>query len=116
MADTNNNNLEASEIVQDDKRNLRGALAVFITLCAVGLSLFQLYTAGIAPLTAMYQRSIHLVLIMILGFALNPPTKGASRDRFDIYLAFDCLLIILAIVIGSYIWIEFDAIVERQGD
>jgi len=116
MADTNNNNIEADEIVQDNKRNLRGALAVFITLCAVGLSVFQLYTAGIAPLTAMYQRSIHLVLIMILGFALNPPAKRASKDSFDVYLAFDCLLIILAIVIGSYIWIEFDAIVERQGD
>ncbi|MBN2420510.1 MAG: TRAP transporter permease [Deltaproteobacteria bacterium] len=116
MANSNKSNPEQEEEVKDQKRNLRGTLAVFITLCAVGLSLFQLYTAGIAPLTAMYQRSIHLVLIMIIGFALNPPVKGASRDRFDIYLAFDCLLILLAIVIGSYIWIEFNAIIERQGD
>jgi len=116
MANSNKSNPEQEEEVKDQKRNLRGTLAVFITLCAVGLSLFQLYTAGIAPLTAMYQRSIHLVLIMIIGFAINPPVKGASRDRFDIYLAFDCLLILLAIVIGSYIWIEFNAIIERQGD
>ncbi len=31
-----------------------------ITLVAVGLSLFQLYSAGIEPLGLFYQRSIHL--------------------------------------------------------
>jgi TRAP transporter 4TM/12TM fusion protein len=116
MANKKEGDINIEEIMKDEKRNLRGAMALFITTAAILLSLFQLYTAGIAPLTAMYQRSVHLVLIMIIAFALNPPSKRASRDRFDAYLAFDCLLIVLAAIIGSYIWIEFDAIVERQGD
>ena len=39
-----------------------------ITIVAVGLSLFQLYSAGIQPLGLFYQRSIHLALIMMLAF------------------------------------------------
>ena len=107
---------QSKESVQSGKRSLRGFTALFVTTAAVVLSVFQLYTAGISPLTAMYQRSVHLVLIMVITFALNPPTKKASRDRFDIYMAFDWFLIVVAFCIGSYIWIEFDTIIERQGD
>ena len=50
-------------------RKFSGPAAIAVSSVAVGLSLFQLYTAGIAPLTAIYQRSVHLVLIMVLAFA-----------------------------------------------
>lgn len=43
-----------------------------ITIVAVGLSLFQLYSAGIQPLGLFYQRSIHLALIMMLAFLMFP--------------------------------------------
>ncbi len=97
-------------------RNLRGLFALAITATAIALSLFQLYTAGIAPLAAIYQRSIHLVLIMVLIFALYPPCKRAARDRIDIFMVIDFILILLCFVIGAYIWTQFNAIVERQGD
>jgi len=109
------------EIIIEDysasgQRNLRGILALSVTVVAITLSLFQLYTAGIAPLAAIYQRSVHLVLILVLVFALYPPIKTAAKDKIDIYLIIDGLLILLAITIGAYIWIEFNDIVERQGD
>jgi TRAP transporter 4TM/12TM fusion protein len=113
---TNETQADEKKIHQESRRTLRGFTALFITTAAVVLSLFQLYTAGISPLTAMYQRSVHLVLIMVLAFALYPPTSRASRDRFDIYLAFDWFLILVAFAVGTYIWVEFDAIIERQGD
>ena len=116
MAITKKHESKAKESAQSGKRSLRGFTALFITTAAVVLSLFQLYTAGISPLTAMYQRSVHLVLIMVITFALNPPTKKASRDRFDIYMAMDWFLILVAFCVGTYIWVEFDAIIERQGD
>ena len=116
MASKKDDETQVDEPVQNGKRSLRGFAAIFVTAAAVALSLFQLYTAGIAPLTAIFQRSIHLVLIMALAFALYPPTKKASKDRFDVYMAFDWFLILVAFVIGSYIWIEFDEIIERQGD
>jgi len=98
------------------QRDLRGILALAVTGVAITLSLFQLYTAGIAPLAAIYQRSVHLVLILVLVFALYPPIKSAARNKIDIYFIIDGILIFLALLIGAYIWIEFDAIVERQGD
>ena len=116
MAATDKNNSEITKDFGDTKRTLIGFTAMFITSVAVLLSLFQLYTAGISPLTAIFQRSIHLVLIMVLAFAMFPPCKRASRDHFDMYMAFDWFLIIIAFVVGSYIWIEFDSIIERQGD
>ncbi len=98
------------------QRDLRGILALAVTGVAITLSLFQLYTAGISPLAAIYQRSVHLVLILVLVFALYPPIKSAARNKIDIYFIIDGILILLALLIGAYIWIEFDAIVERQGD
>jgi TRAP transporter 4TM/12TM fusion protein len=97
------------------RRRYRGRAALCITVVAVGLSLFQLYTAGISPLTAIFQRSIHLVLIMVLAFALIPPVRRASVTRFDFFLALDLILIAAAFIVGGYIWIEFDDIIQRQG-
>jgi hypothetical protein len=50
---------------------------------AVSLSLYQLYTAGIATLTALVQRSIHLGAILVLTFLLKPPFSAARKDRFE---------------------------------
>jgi TRAP transporter 4TM/12TM fusion protein len=108
--------LVSKEKPQVGRRNLRGVTAAFITATAIGLSLFQLYTAGISPLAAIFQRSVHLVLILVLAFALYPPLRGASRHRFDLYMALDWLLILASLSMGAYIWLEFDAIIDRQGD
>jgi TRAP-type uncharacterized transport system fused permease subunit len=47
--------------------------AKIVMVVAVSLSLYQLYTAGIATLTALVQRSIHLGAILVLTFLLKPP-------------------------------------------
>ncbi|MBN2332460.1 MAG: TRAP transporter permease [Deltaproteobacteria bacterium] len=112
----NSETIVIEENTASSRRNLRGLTALFITATAVGLSLFQLYTAGIAPLAAIYQRSVHLTLIMVLVFALYPPIKAASQNRVDLFMVLDWLLILLTLTIGAYIWIEFNSIVERQGD
>jgi len=111
-----NDHIVIEESSAGGQRDLRGIMALAVTGVAITLSLFQLYTAGISPLAAIYQRSVHLVLILVLVFALYPPIKSAARNKIDVYLIFDGILILLALLIGAYIWIEFDAIVERQGD
>jgi TRAP-type uncharacterized transport system fused permease subunit len=78
MAVAKKDEAEVMGEVRDGKRSLRGFTALFVTTAAVVLSLFQLYTAGIAPLTAIFQRSIHLVLIMVLTFSLYPPILSLS--------------------------------------
>ena len=112
----NNDHIVIEEETASAQRNFRGILALGVSAVAITLSLFQLYTAGIAPLAAIYQRSVHLVLILVLVFALYPPIKTAAKDKIDIYLIIDGLLILLALAIGAYIWIEFNDIIERQGD
>ena len=49
--------------------------AGIVMVLSVSLSLYQLYTAGIAALTALVQRSIHLGAILSLTFLLKPPLK-----------------------------------------
>ena len=99
-----------------NKRKLVGATGLFVTVVAVALSLFQLYTAGIRPLTAIYQRSIHLTLILILTFLIFPVTKRGDKTRKDIFFWIDVLFVLLAIAAGFYIFLNYGSIMERQGD
>jgi TRAP transporter 4TM/12TM fusion protein len=101
-----------------DDRNLLllQVTAVIVMVLSVSLSLYQLYTAGIAALTALVQRSIHLGAILSLTFLLKPPFKGARKDKISFWLILDWTLVFLSVVCVSYIIYNLDAIFERQGD
>ncbi len=83
---------------------------------AVSLSLFQLYTAGIAAMTALVLRSIHLGAILSLTFLLKPPFSGARKDKLSIWYVLDWALLAAAVYCVAYININLTAIFERQGD
>lgn len=85
-----------------------------ITAVAVGLSLFQLYSAGIQPLGLFYQRSIHLALIMMLAFLMFP-AFGPHRQRGLLAGAIDTLFFIGAVVTGGYLVLFLDDIINRAG-
>ena len=101
-----------------NKRNetLVAWTAKVVAVIAISLSLYQLYTAGIAALTALVQRSIHLGAILALTFLLRPAFRGARKDRFSIWLLIDGLLVLTAIACTGYICVNLTAIFERQGD
>jgi len=90
--------------------------AKVVAAIAISLSLYQLYTAGIAALTALVQRSIHLGAILVLTFLLRPAFPGARKDRFSIWLFLDWILVLAAIFCTGYICVNLTAIFERQGD
>jgi TRAP transporter 4TM/12TM fusion protein len=90
--------------------------ARLIAAVAVCLSLYQLYTAGIAALTALVQRSVHLGAILTLTFLLKPPFKSARKDRVTIWFVLDWVLVLLSIYCTAYICINLTSIFERQGD
>ncbi len=90
--------------------------AAIVLVLSVSLSLYQLYTAGIAALTALIQRSIHLGAILSLTFLLKPAFKGARKDKFSLWLILDWTLVFLSILCVSYIIYNLNAIFERQGD
>jgi TRAP transporter 4TM/12TM fusion protein len=85
-----------------------------ITIVAVGLSLFQLYSAGIQPLGLFYQRSIHLALIMVLAFLMFP-AFGPTRKRGVLGWGLDLLFFAGAILTGGYLVLNLDEIFSRAG-
>ena len=90
--------------------------AKIVMVVAVSLSLYQLYTAGIAALTALVQRSIHLGAILTLTFLLKPPFSGARKERFNFWVSLDWFLAAASIYCTAYICFNLTEIFERQGD
>ncbi|WP_417421661.1 TRAP transporter permease [Halomonas sp.] len=85
-----------------------------ITIVAVGLSLFQLYSAGIQPLGLFYQRGIHLALIMLLAFLMFP-AFGPKRKRGVIGWGIDLIFFAGALITGGYLVFFLDEIINRAG-
>ena len=100
----------------DSNQSLVTITARLVMVIAVGLSLYQLYTAGIAALTALVQRSIHLGAILSLTFLLHPPFKKARKDKLNIWVVIDWILAFAAVSCTYYICTNLTAIFERQGD
>jgi TRAP transporter 4TM/12TM fusion protein len=92
------------------------ATARVVAVIAICLSLYQLYTAGVAALTALVQRSIHLAAILALTFLLRPAFKFVRKDRLNLWMIIDWLLVIAAVACTLYICVNLTAIFERQGD
>ncbi len=95
---------------------LHTVTAQIVTVVAVSLSLYQLYTAGITALTALVQRAIHLGAILTLTFLLKPPFKKATKEHLGFWVCIDWLLAATSIYCTSYICIHLMDIFERQGD
>ena len=111
-------NQRAEKQVDPQGRNqtLVTTTARIVLVLAVVLSIYQLYTAGIAALTALVQRSIHLGAILSLTFLLKPPFKGARKDRLNLWVVLDWVLVLASIYCTYYICSNLTAIFERQGD
>jgi len=110
------NTATADALHADSNPRLMSVTARVVTAIAVSLSLYQLYTAGIAALTALVQRSIHLGAILSLTYLLKPPFKSARKDKLTFWLVLDWLLVGASIYCTYYICSNLSAIFERQGD
>lgn len=100
----------------DANQALVKTMALVVSVLAVTLSLYQLWTAGLIALPAMVQRSIHLGAILALAFLLRPPFPGARKDKFNIWFFMDVCLALLALYCTFYITYNLTEIFERQGD
>lgn len=89
-------------------------IAKLIMVLSVVLCVFQLYAAGVQPLSLFYQRPIHLALIMMIAF-LAFPAFGPQRKRGVLGWAIDIAFFAGAVVSGFYIVVYLDAIFSRAG-
>lgn len=87
-----------------------------VAVIGIGLSLFELYTAGIIAMTAMRHRSVFLTSILVIAFLTRPLYKGARRDRLNGALCVDLILVVMSVAVGAYIFIDLNGIFDRQGD
>ena len=92
------------------------AAGLFVLL-AVGLSLFQLFTAGVRPVGLFYQRGLHLALVEVMAFILFPaPARTAAGfPRRISAWAVDGAFIASSVVTALYLTVNLDAIVSRAG-
>ncbi|WP_027965873.1 TRAP transporter permease [Halomonas halocynthiae] len=103
-----------SPIIPGSQANHSRAMLWLISLVAITLSLFQLYSAGIQPLGLFYQRSIHLALIMMLAFLMFP-VFGPGHKRGLGGGTIDLIFFAGAMLTGGYLVLNLDAIFQRAG-
>ncbi|MFW6264473.1 MAG: TRAP transporter permease [Bacillota bacterium] len=93
-------------------RNLKGYWALIISILAIFLSLFHLYTSGFGLLLALKQRAFHLMFMIPLAFLLYPITIKNKKERPQIL---DIIFAIMAIVTTAYIIINLESLAFRAG-
>ena len=67
----------------ESKTRTAWIIAKSLAVIGVGLSLFQLYTAGLVAMTAMRHRSVFLTSILVMAFLTKPLYKGANHRMFS---------------------------------
>ena len=92
--------------------NLPKAIRLFISISAVALALFHLYTSYAGSLVDIKQRSIHLYTLMMLAFLLYPMLKKGAKQKIPIY---DYVLALLSFCLGSYMIVSATRIIESGG-
>jgi TRAP transporter 4TM/12TM fusion protein len=93
-------------------RSLSGWQATLVTVLAVGMSLFHLYTSGFGLLLAIKQGAVHLAFTLGLVYLLYPVGQKAARDRIPWY---DFILAAIAASCSLYLVVNFDAMTMRAG-
>ncbi|OFN39543.1 C4-dicarboxylate ABC transporter permease [Corynebacterium sp. HMSC072G08] len=84
-----------------------------VTVFAVAVSLYHMYTAYFGAPPLLEHRSLHVAVILSLAFALYPPLKKATREKIPFY---DWILIAASLATTVYIFMDYDSIVRRAGN
>lgn len=87
-------------------------VTIAITAVAVAISLYHMWTAYFGTPPVLVHRSIHVAMMLALGFALYPPTRNATRSKIPFY---DLILIALSVATAVYVYMNYDDIVRRAG-
>lgn len=94
-------------------RKLFGWQGVFITCWLAAMSLFHLYTAGVATIPITIQRAVHLTFAIVAVYVLYPGTRKSSRVSAPWY---DWLLAAASACVVGYIAVFFNDIARRGAE
>ncbi|OHD76993.1 MAG: C4-dicarboxylate ABC transporter permease, partial [Spirochaetes bacterium RIFOXYC1_FULL_54_7] len=88
------------------------ALGLFVKVFAVAVALYHLYGAVLGTPVTLKHRSLHVAMVLALGFLFYPFRKKADRGRLAWY---DALLAMVAFSTTIYIWADYIGIISRSG-
>jgi len=92
---------------------LKGNIKYLVCSIAVFMSIFHLYTGTFGLLIALRQRSLHLLLGLVLIYFLYPTFRIGINKKVTLIHKIDILLIILSILATGYMFIYYPAIMRR---
>jgi TRAP transporter 4TM/12TM fusion protein len=104
--------LELTDPEEAPTRALRGVWARFMSVVALLIAAFVLYTSGFGPWPNLMNRAIFLGLAFILTFGLYPLRKG---DRAGVSVL-DVLAMAAGLAGCSFIVLQFDWIMENPAE
>src|SRR5699024_5244700 len=121
VSDTNSEKIETKiekepSIIEDLWKNKKNRIdktkisMIVVSLLAIGLSMFHVYTAGAGTLSSWSQRSIQVSWAVLLICMLFPFKKGKRFGWIDV------LLILITLVVAGYIILFPEEIQARQGN
>lgn len=100
------------EALKGKHRNLSGHWYYIAVSLAVGTAIYHIYTAYFGAPFALLFRNIHWMLIASLIFMYFPAFKRSPRDRPTLP---DIIFVLISIVLGMYVILNFEAIAGRAG-
>ncbi|MBM4338364.1 MAG: TRAP transporter permease [Deltaproteobacteria bacterium] len=89
-----------------------------VTLTAIGMSVFHLYTSQLGLFSAIVQRSIHLLFALLLIFLTIPTIGGKDPGKAEppkLSTLWDYFLFLLSLISIIYLVYQFREIVMRGG-
>lgn len=94
-------------------RSFRGPIKTFFFFACLLVSLYHLYTASFGPPVTLVHRSLHVAMILSLGFLMYPFSRRSDMER---PAWGDWLLAGLSFAAPLYIWFDYLGVVERAGN
>lgn len=94
-------------------RKLSGLIGKGVTILAIAMSIFHLYTAGFGTLLSFKQRSLHIMFAFVLGFLLFPATKKSSKTKTSIL---DFVFAGLVLAVFGYVFFFTEQLMLKGGN
>jgi TRAP transporter 4TM/12TM fusion protein len=94
-----------------NRKDVKGIAGLIITIFAIGMSLFHLYTAIFGIFVSVTQRSAHLGFALVLTFLVVKPFKTSKNNEIPWH---DYVLMLLSLISVGYIVYNGEEISQRM--
>lgn len=94
-------------------RKLKGTISMIVSVIAIAMATFHLYTAGFGTLLSYRQRSLHIIFAFVIGLFLYPARKKSNKDKPAIL---DFVLMAGVIVVFGYIFLFPEQMALKGGN